>query len=557
MRSSSLTQAQEQELNQRLSSLQSRFDALSLETRLQARAIRNLAVEQFGARPNLSFDAHVQVIEDGARELRTYLDEARSRVESNATVASMRQEVVSLAEQGRVFEARAAQNQLLQNASATQRDAQQRTADIRETARLASISTDYYAAAARYLEAARLQPIGSHDRWAYTSAAAESLVDAGRATNDRDALHEGIRLLEQEVLPLAPQASAPNNWATTEVQIGNAYTLLADRGDLAAIPRAVAAYEAAITVWTRERDPAAWSFVQQNLSNVLTRAGPQSMHSAVSSAEAAVAEAARPGRDRTLWALAQISLGTALLNLADQGNDPSVYSRAIQAFQAALSVLSPSAFSNDWADAQVLLGIARFSQWRSGQGDESSLSQSVTALQAGLGAMSQPDPQDLHQMGRWAHAQVSLGDALWQLWAMGLDDSAISRAYAAYQAAAQHAPRELDPNMWARAYFGLGKVLATLAFHGSSGASEQAIRAFEATMSVWTRERNARMWAATQLELARVHRDRARQGYLGSRGPGLAAARSALSAFQHLPDGYVGVRQAEQEIATMEALPIQ
>ena len=78
IRSSSLTQTEEQELNRRLAMLQSQLEALAAETDLRESAVRNIAVEIFGARPDLDFQTYAGLIESGARELRVYITAAHA-----------------------------------------------------------------------------------------------------------------------------------------------------------------------------------------------------------------------------------------------------------------------------------------------------------------------------------------------------------------------------------------------------------------------------------------------------------------------------------------------
>lgn len=180
LRSSSLTRAQEAELNRRLAQLQQRFGALARETDLREAAVRNIAIEIFGADPNLDFETYAALIDTGARELRTYLTDARARSDPDPAAAAIRQRAIAAAEEGRLREARALYDQLIAaNRSARQRarDAEDLAdaADMAEAARLAYVSADYLDAARRYGEAAELAPEGTRERWQYTIDRASAL----------------------------------------------------------------------------------------------------------------------------------------------------------------------------------------------------------------------------------------------------------------------------------------------------------------------------------------------------------------------------------------------
>lgn len=84
-----------------------------------------------------------------------------------------------------------------------------------------------------------------------------------------------------------------------------------ERGASGALARAVAAYEAALTVRTREADPARWALTQMNLGNALVLLGERSaIEQAVSAFDAALRVRTREA-DPAGWADTTYSLAMA------------------------------------------------------------------------------------------------------------------------------------------------------------------------------------------------------------------------------------------------------
>ncbi|MGD9979000.1 MAG: hypothetical protein AB7H66_12285 [Hyphomonadaceae bacterium] len=213
--SSTLTRAQETELQRRLTLLGNRLSTLAGETHLRETAVRNIAVEIFGARPDLDFESYAGLIENGARQLRDYISTARQRTVSDPALAALRESAISAAEEGRLSDARVLYNQLI----AANRDARRAArhdedladaADVAEAGRLALISTDFPEMARLYGEAADLAPVGTRVRWLYRVMQSNGIASTGM-TNPADradpaAIAEAVQLLN------GAAADAPEGW---------------------------------------------------------------------------------------------------------------------------------------------------------------------------------------------------------------------------------------------------------------------------------------------------------------------------------------------------------
>jgi tetratricopeptide (TPR) repeat protein len=318
--------------------LQSQIEALAIETELREGAVRNIAVELFGARPDLNFDTYAALIESGARELRTYITSARTRSNPDLGLNTLRARAIAAAEDGHLTEARALYDQLIAaNRAARERERYAEdladAADMAEAARLAYVAADFRDAAQRFGEAAALAPQGVHERWLYVMLQAEALRSRGQRFDDVVDLREAVRLY-RAALQLFPRATHPDDWAGTQTGLGLALVELAARGDSEALQAAIQAYRAAMEISTRDRDPSNWAGLQGNL-------------------------------------------GIALTELARRGDDVAAQS-AIQAHHSALEVYTRERAPQDWAQTQLNLGVAL--AWLGAQGDDVALQAAVEAF---------------------------------------------------------------------------------------------------------------------------------------------------------------------------------
>ncbi|MEM8739493.1 MAG: hypothetical protein AAGG38_13600, partial [Planctomycetota bacterium] len=158
--------------------------------------------------------------------------------------------------------------------------------------------------------------------------------------------------LARALLPQLDPASA--DWATTQNNLGIAYCQLptGDRGE--SLGRAIAAYEAAFQVRTRDAHPVDWAATQNNLGNAYSKlpTGDRGEHlgRAIAAYQAALQVRTRDAHP-VQWAMTQNNLGVAYSDLptGDRGEN---LGRAIAAYQAALQVRTRDAHPVDWAATQ-------------------------------------------------------------------------------------------------------------------------------------------------------------------------------------------------------------
>ncbi|MGD9966635.1 MAG: hypothetical protein AB7T59_08960 [Hyphomonadaceae bacterium] len=557
IRSAGLTRAQADELNRRLGALQTRFSALAGETQLREAAVRNIAVEIFGARPDLDFDTYAGLIDTGARELRTLLTEARSRTESDPELAALRTRAIALAEEGRLSEARALYDQLIARTTETlearwaredlQREAERRAqtlavaADMAEAARLAFVAADFRDSARRYGEAAARAPADSRERWRYTVDRANALRDHAGRFGDAAALREAIGVYQDEALPMAPRASKASEWAETQTELGTAFIDAGERGDFAAIQAGISAFRSALAVHTRGSNPVAWSRAQNRLGFALriladTTGAPATYEEAAGVLRAALEVRTREA-NRDDWAASQANLATVLVMLGDSRADQNLIREAIAINRAVLDAYAgePQAetyvvtlmnlsgcyetLSNIGDSGARALAVAAAREvialsprelypyrWAQAQSNLASylmgssagpeaLEEAITRLSDASSATSRQDAPEL-----WAALQNNLGIAYRELGSRRGDRAAFVRSAAALRAALEARPREAAPQLWARTQFNLATTLSSLA--ATDEDQREIIAIHQSTLAVFTREARPMDWARAQVSMA-------------------------------------------------------
>lgn len=404
LRSSRLTVAQEQELTRRLGALQGRFVSLAQETALREDAVRNIAIEIFGAQPGLDFDAYAGLIDSGARALRTYISDAQNRSSHDPAVAALRQRALDAAEAGRLTEARALYDQAIA-ATRANRAAQRQAQDLAEarelaaSARLAFVSADFLDAARRYGEAAALAPQGG-ERDLWLESQAEALVEQGYLTAEASVLEAAIAVIDGNFASAAP-AQQTAIWRMAQILKANALRLLGETSDPAKLQDAAALFRELIAATPRDGDPETWRVLQQGLADVLTRMGENGDRSALrASVEASAAALSATSSDTPGWAAMHNSLGASMRQLGQAERDSSMLHEAIDAFETTRAASAPNsqmwvAATNNLAATYQILGQL---------GEADALTRAIDAYRALLPVLTRGSYE-------WAVVQYNLGTA--------------------------------------------------------------------------------------------------------------------------------------------------
>jgi tetratricopeptide (TPR) repeat protein len=224
------------------------------------------------------------------------------------------------------------------------------------------VTAAYAEAAEHFRAAAALEFENDQRRRGYAQAAANALYAQGMEKNDNEALRWAIRLYRQLIAD-TPRMERPDEWAALQDDLGNALLRLAAREkDAALFAETAGAFEAALQVRTKERDPKLWAATQWHLAMALFRqglieSGTGLFEKSVTAYEAALTQIKR--RDMPVeWGLIQNELGTVHLSCGAREEGRKHLDEAVAAFRRALEAGHPQRRPLDWGAKQNNLGTA-------------------------------------------------------------------------------------------------------------------------------------------------------------------------------------------------------
>ena len=179
--------------------------------------------------------------------------------QARQTQVAAAQQARDLAEQARG----AADQDLLQAASASATEGKLSMAELR-----------YLDAATHFQEAAELVPPGhSDDKGRFLLAEAGALEQQGDERGDNAALARAISVYRLTVTEYSRER-VPLRWASIQNNLGTALRILGEReSGTAGLEQALATYELALRERTRERVPLQWAMTQNDLGVALFRLG--------------------------------------------------------------------------------------------------------------------------------------------------------------------------------------------------------------------------------------------------------------------------------------------
>jgi tetratricopeptide (TPR) repeat protein len=277
----------------------------------------------------------------------------------------------------------------------------------RSTAAEADVSLterDYLQAAALFDQAADDVPAGHpKDHGDYLLSEADALTQQGDERGDNDALLNAIEVSKRAFADF-PRSQAPQDWASTQMALGNALDGLGVREPgTAQLEQAVTAYRAALEERTRERAPLDWAKTLSGLGEVLEslaehESGTARLEEAVA-AERAALMVLTPKQAELEWAMTQNNLGNALARLHQ-------FDQAATAYRSALKVFTRERVPPEWASVEANLGNA-LSTLGMQESGTARLEQAVAAYRAALEELS-PDRVPFG----WAMATGNQGVAL-------------------------------------------------------------------------------------------------------------------------------------------------
>lgn len=354
----------------------------------------------------------------------------------------------------------------------------------------------------------------------------------------------------RNALAVIDEAVSPQEWASLMNDISTTYLNLGIRAEGSAsrvyLKKAADGYRKIFKVYTRESLPKEWAGTQNNMGIVLIEQGIRTegeegarlLSDAIKAYKAALTVRTRESLPMDMdWAMTQNNMGNALSQLQSRtGEEESVrlLSEAIEAYKAALTVITINNLPQLWAMIQNNIGNALLEQGKLTVGEESTslLVDAVTAYKAALTVRTRKKlPYD------WAMTQNNLGIALSEQGAMEKGEEStrlLNKAVEAYKAALTVCTRESSPQGWAAIQNNMGSAYLRQgnrnAEKGDTRLLREAEEAFNAALTVYTRENMAQDWAMTQDNLGSTLLN---QGIRTEGEEGIRLLREAVKAFNN------------------------
>jgi len=198
----------------------------------------------------------------------------------------------------------------------------------------------------------------------------------------------------------------------------------------------------------------------------------------------------------TTWAATHLALGQAYWKTPSAPRQ-AVLARAIEHFQAALSIFTEDAAPERWADAQMGMALCLLYLPTGDRGEH--LSQAMACLQNALGTYTaEGNPE------AWSAAQNHLGIVYARL-PDGNESVNQRQALACFEAAVQVWSETEHPKVWARGQHNLGVTYMELPDGDPAENLGRAIGFFEAALRVRTQEAFPSGWALTQFNLGETY----------------------------------------------------
>jgi CHAT domain-containing protein len=327
----------------------------------------------------------------------------------------------------------------------------------------------------------------------------------------------------QAALTVRTREAFPNDWATTQHNLGIAYRnrIQGDKADN--IEAAISAYQAALTVITREALPYDWATTQNTLGNAycdrIQGDRADNIEAAISAYQAALTVKTREALPYD-WAITQIGLASAYRDRI-QGDRADNIEAAIAAYQAVLTVHTRESFPYEWATAENNLGNAYRNRIQGDRADN--IEAAIAAYQAALTVHTRESfPYE------WARTQNNLGTA-YRNRIQGDRVDNIEAAIAAYQAALTVHTREAWPYEWAMTQHNLGFAYIDRILGDKADNIEAAINACQAALTLRTREALPYEWATTQNILGNAYCNRIQGDRVDKIEAAIAAYQAALT----------------------------
>lgn len=196
------------------------------------------------------------------------------------------------------------------------------------------------------------------------------------------------------------------------------------------------------------------------------------------------------------WAAAHLALGQALQKTPSTPRQAALV-RAVEHFEAALTIYTEDAYPERWADAQMGTALCLLALPTGDRGRH--LRQAMSCLQNALGTYTAEGSPEA-----WSAAQNHLGIVFARL-PDGDEGENQRRALTCFESAVQVWTEAEHPKIWARGQHNLGVTYLELPDGDLAENRRRAIGYFEAALRVRTQEAFPSGWALTQYNLGETY----------------------------------------------------
>ena len=217
-------------------------------------------------------------------------------------------------------------------------------------------------AAEHFHKAARLERENDRTSLGYLRLAANALYAEGTDKRDLEPLRQAA-IIYRNLIEETPQQALPDEWAALQDDLGNTLLRIAARERNApGFEDAIAAFEAALDVRTRQKDARLSALTRWHLGLALFRQGLVMNHTALFEKSLAAYETALSQIKRrempVEWGLIQNEMGTVHLTCGTREQGGKHLDEAVAAFRRALEASHPDRRPLDWGAKQNNLGTA-------------------------------------------------------------------------------------------------------------------------------------------------------------------------------------------------------
>jgi len=329
----------------------------------------------------------------------------------------------------------------------------------------------------------------------------------------------------QNALDIYTREAFPVNWAGTQNNLANAYSerLRGEKADN--LEDAIASYQNALEIYTREAFPENWAMTQNNLaaaySDRLRGEKADNLENAIASYQNALEIRTREAFPVN-WATTQNNLANAYSDRL-RGEKADNLENAIASYQNALEIYTREAFPENWATTQNNLANAYSERIRGEKADN--LENAIASYQNALEIYTREAfPEN------WAMTQNNLANA-YKNRIRGEKADNLENAIACYHHALEILTREAFPVNWAGTQNNLANAYSERIRGEKADNLENAIACYQNALEIHTREAFPVNWATTQNNLANAYSNRIRGEKADNLEDAIACYHNALDIY--------------------------